>query len=198
MMDWMTLISNIITSIAWPTTVITVVFMLKYQLEQLIGRLSRVKWKEAEAVFSETIIKLAKETSEITSPNNYKSTALQDTAEHLRKLASISPKSAILEAFCVLENAAIKAAKLSPKYSGDYKGIINIIQLLTGKPLMAQHGKQIFELFKLRNQVAHSDTFDMSRFLVQEYIDICLSIADFLQNYVCESKMLGPSSESGA
>ncbi|MBV6506846.1 MAG: hypothetical protein ILNGONEN_02430 [Syntrophorhabdaceae bacterium] len=197
-MDWLTFFSNLTSSLAWPATIIIVVFCFKEHLVEFLKnqKLSRLKWKDAEIIFTETMTALTQETKEVSRPATYKVEKVQEAAKHLGKSASISPKAAILEAFSILENAAVKAGRLSPGTPQEHREIVGIIQPLIGHPLMGNHVRQILDLSRLRNKVAHTDKFELSGYLVQEYIDMCLSIADLLLDHDKASRRLDSAPDS--
>jgi hypothetical protein len=193
-MNWRTFIANLVSSIAWPATTIILVILLRAKVYELIPALAHLKFGGLEAEF----VALSKETKEkdLYPRREYKTADREVLATRLGKLASISPRSAILEAFTELEIAARAVAqKVDPSGSYEHARIFDVITALVGKPLIGDQITQLFKLSKLRNEVAHTNTFKVSEMLVQEYIDICLSITDILRQYLAKPKILEAAPE---
>ena len=102
-MDTLTLISNLVGALAWPTAVIIIILVLKTPLVELLRNLKRLKFKDAELDFKEAASELkgieAQEGKQVSLP------------ESKLKLAELSPRGAILESWLELEDALASAAE---------------------------------------------------------------------------------------
>ena len=183
-MDWKTFIAEIVNSVAWPLVVIFIVYQLKDRIAELLPRLKKLKHKDTELEFEERLNDLANE-SNIQQDNSIKKTPeFNEQFNFLLKLAEISPRSAVIESFRILE---IKAAKtIARTYEGwEKKKIINPIEiqkLLKNKILDSHQFHQYCELRHLRNQAAHIDDYNLKGMHVEAYIDIALSLVNYLEN----------------
>lgn len=185
-MDWKTFLAQIINSSAWPLVVVFIVYQLKDRLAELLPRLKKLKHKDTELEFAEKLNELAIDSEAIkgnTLPIERKP-ELNEQFNFLLKLADISPRSAVLESYRVLETALAKAVtKVYPEL--EKKTLLNNMQiqkLLHGKILSAHQYHQLKELKHLRNQAAHMEDFDLQGMHIEAYIDIALTLVNNLEN----------------
>jgi len=180
-MDWKTFISNVIDSLAWPGVVVTIVFLLREKVGELIPRLKRFKHKDTEVEFTEAIAELVQERGEagIEDVESPRTGDYQDQFSFLMRLADISPRSAVLESFRAVEAAAAKkAARLYPEIESRHaRSPIEFQKMLKGKALSKMEYHQFNQLRKLRNEAAHAEDFDISGIPIEAYVDIALSLA---------------------
>lgn len=186
-MDWKTFIAEIISSIAWPLVVVFLIYQLKDRLAELLPRLRKLKHKDTELEFSEKLNELAIESEatkeEVIEPE--KKPELNEQFKFLMKLSDLSPRSAVIESYRVLEGASAKAAaKAYPEL--DSKRVFNPMQIqkmLEGKVINKNQVHQFNELRKLRNQAAHMEDFELKNMPIEAYVDIALTLANSLENY---------------
>ncbi|RBP78264.1 hypothetical protein EBI01_18430 [Marinomonas rhizomae] len=186
-MDWKTFIAQIIGSLAWPLVVVFLIYQLKDRLSELLPRLRKLKHKDTELEFSEKLNELAVE-SDATKKGKtvaVKRPEINEQFNFLMRLSDISPRSAVLESYRVLETASAKAAtKAYPELES--KQIFNPMQvqkILQGKVINRNEIHQFNELRKLRNQAAHMEDFELKNMPIEAYIDIALTLANSLENY---------------
>jgi hypothetical protein len=186
-MDWKTFIAQIITSLAWPLVVVFLIYQLKDRLAELLPRLRKLKHKDTELEFSEKLNELAVESDAIKEGNTVadKRPEINEQFNFLMKLSDISPRSAVLESYRVLETASAKAVtKAYPEL--EPKKIFNPMQvqkMLQGKVASENQMHQFSKLRKLRNQAAHMEDFELKNMPIEAYIDIALTLANSLENY---------------
>jgi len=187
-MDWKTFIAQIINTAAWPLVVIFVIYQLKDRLAELLPRLKKLKHKDTELEFSEKLNELAveSEASKEEAISIEKKPKINEQYDFLMKLSGISPRSAVIETYRVLETASAKAvAKAYPEL--ETKKIFNPMQIqkmLQGKVLDKMQLHQFNELRKLRNQAAHMEEIELKNMPIEAYIDIALTLANSLENYI--------------
>lgn len=184
-MDWKTFFSQIIDSLAWPAITVFLVVLLQEKITDLLPRLKKLKHRETEIEFAEGVTELVQEREaqgiegeELEQNNEY-----LDQVEFLSRLAEISPRSAVLESFRIVESAAAKkAARVSPDLQNRYMlSPLNLQKFLKGKVLNKNELHQFDQLRKLRNEAAHAEQFDVRGMPVEAYIDIALSMASRLE-----------------
>jgi len=188
-MDWKTFIAQIVSALAWPLAIVAIFTLFRGKIGRFIDRINRLKYGETELEFAQSVSEISSEKIHL-ARGHYKSAELNEKSIELSKVADIDPRAAILTAYAYLEGT-VKSAVTDPDLKD--KSISAIINSLVGKPLMGSHLNQFIELRRLRNKVAHADQFEMTGMLVQEYIDICLSLADVLKQHIAERKALEPS-----
>jgi len=118
-------IAQVISSVAWPLTVLVCVIILKRHLLALIPFVRTVKYSDVEIRFGKEVAELAKST-EVSVLSNQPSHEELDRWGDLTKLASIRPRTAIRQAFERIENAMRECAR---------KGNIEIADGAYGMPM---------------------------------------------------------------
>lgn len=184
-MDWKMFFAQIIDSLAWPSVAVFVVFLLREKITDLLPRLKRFRHKETELEFTEGITELVQERQAQGIQNNEveQTEEYQDQFSFLARLAEISPRSAVLEAFRIVEAAAAKkAARTYPDLESRHaKSPLHLQKLLKGEVLAKNEFHQFDQLRRLRNEAAHTEEFDVKGMPVEAYIDIALSMASRLE-----------------
>lgn len=188
-MDWKTFFADIISTIAWPVVVMFIIWQLKDKVADLLPRLKKFKYKDTELEFIETIEKLSEEIEEtsesIEEVNHNVSEEIVKSKHMLYTLANVSSRSAIIEAYRLLEVEAIKAVeKTYPKASeGLIRNPIQLLKMLKSKILNDVQCFQFRELKMLRNSAVHHEDFSLTGKPINTYIDIALSLTAALEKY---------------
>jgi hypothetical protein len=101
-MDWLTFLSTVIDSIAWPSALIVAVVLLRAELVEAIGRIQSIKHKETQIEFSNRVQEVSRE-----ADSSLPERVLPETKEFMRRieLAELSPRGAILESWLDVEVA---------------------------------------------------------------------------------------------
>lgn len=184
-MDWKMFFAQIIDSLAWPLVAVFVVFLLREKITDLLPRLKKFRHKETEIEFTEGVTELVQERQAQGIQNNEveQTEEYQDQSSFLSRLAEISPRSAVLEAFRIVEVAAAKkAARISPNIESRHaKSPLQLQKLLKDEVLTKNEFHQFDQLRRLRNEAAHTEEFDVKGMPVEAYIDIALSMASRLE-----------------
>lgn len=184
-MDWKTFFSQVIDSLAWPAVTVFVVVLLQDKITDLIPRLKKFKHKETEIEFTEGITELVqeREAQGIEGEAPVDSNEYQSQFNFLSRLADISPRSAVLESFHIVESAAAKkAARLYPDLDSRYsRSPLHLQKMLKKEVLSKNEFHQFDQLRRLRNEAAHAEKFDVRGMPVEAYIDISLSLASRLE-----------------
>ena len=103
-------ISQIISSVVWPVTVLTCVILLRRHLLALIPLVRTVKYSDVEIRFGQEVAELVKATDSSSIPA-HPSQAKRDQWEDLIKLAGVRPRTAIRMAFRRVEETITEAAR---------------------------------------------------------------------------------------
>lgn len=184
-MDWKTFIVQTLNTLAWPIVVAFLVLKLKDKLDTLLPRLKKIKHKDTELEFIETIIEKF-ETKELETIK-YESKETKNNKTILYALANISSRSTLIEAYRLLEVSAVKAIiKIShqkddlvlknPSLIGDI--------LLKNKIITENEYIQFQDLRAIRNFATHKEDFDVKYEAIEAYINTSLSILDKLEIYL--------------
>ncbi len=181
-MDWKTFIANLVASLAWPLVVIGALFFLKDVITASFPRIKKLKFSNSELeFFQEEINQIANDAINLKSSikDEANNTELARQYDFLIRLSQLSPRSAILESFRILETALYKAVtKHFPDVErGRSISPVEAVRMLQGKVLDKEQYRQIQRLRHIRNEAAHVDDFALSDMPVESYIDVALSIA---------------------
>lgn len=186
-MDWLTFFTEMTKALAWPVSVAFGIYYFKGEVAKLLPRLKKLKHKDTELEFAERVEELAKDVA--STGDKTQSAVIGDSFSNdynvLVRLADISPRSAVMEAFRTVEAAAARAlVKAYPELKD--KGAISpikLLKLLRGKVLDEQSCRQLNELRMLRNKAAHDEEFSLHGMPIEAYVDVALTIASHLERY---------------
>lgn len=149
-MDWLTFFAVLVKVLAWPIVVVVAVFSLRRPLFSLLQNVDRLKYGDLDISFSR---ELADVEGQLDAVQFYRSVSLAglpsgaiDVSETINRLAAISPKGAVIEAWALLEGA-IKAygEKEDPDRYKDHPEVKKEAEVTA----------IIGKLHKMRNYIAH-------------------------------------------
>lgn len=156
-------LSEVINAVAWPVTVITLVLMLKKPILALLPNLQHLKYKDFELKFSEEIKALKNEASKTKNKKHNDGVMYSLEDSPLERLASYSPRAAIMEAWGRVEAAA---AAVAGKYDLDKLSVNNMVGLgecLYQDKFIDKKQLNIFnKLHQLRNKAVHANEFELN------------------------------------
>ncbi len=101
------------------------------------------------------------------------------------ELVDIEPKSAIMQAFRILESSIAEAAVkfLPDNTTKAFTSTVGLGLLLKNTQIISEADFTFFnQLRKLRNSVLHFDKFQLPTDLVNKYCDIAIDMAESLRN----------------
>ncbi len=179
-------ISQIISSLAWPLTILLILLVLRKQLGELILNLQHLKVKDVEMNFgSEASKVVARAQAVLPLPRVEARGTVTSTVESRReRLALVTPRANILEAWLELEAAAVEAITrrspdVKPSRLASPMQIATAFQrleLLNGEQLEVFHN-----LRNLRNSAAHAINFNVGMEAVEEYVEAVGRLTEFLK-----------------
>lgn len=188
-MDWLTFTSKVIEALAWPATLLALLWMIRKELPQVARALRKLKYKDVELEFGVGAKELVDDVKAVIPQEQPKLdlkiglTTRSDAQARLDALAAVAPRAAILEAWLLVESAAVDATRrigLSP--SVPTSEARNPINALRGNGLLRPRQLGIFEkLRKLRNEAAHAADAEFSPEATRSYIDSAVAMAAYLE-----------------
>ncbi len=191
-MSWLEFITKIIDSLAWPASILFVLFLFRGELPMIARSLKKLRYKDLELNFEKDaheVVEKAKLSLPETSKNIQLSSQSQnELADRLVATSELAPRSAILEAWLVVEAAAVDVVKKkgisaftshpSPMRLRDY--------LVKGE-LLNKDQQVVFEqLRKLRNDAVHVADAEFTLKAVDDYIASALQMAEYLEQQANE------------
>lgn len=183
-MDWLTFITHIVASLAWPITVVVILLILRRPLLNLFPLLQRLRFQGLELDFSQRIQALAIEARGQLPPLR----GVLDGEESLRdrwiELANLSPRAVVLESWLQLEKVAIEDSrrhglKLS---SAEVRSPLVLGQALEAAGILDINTVGIYhQLRNLRNAAAHASEFAFTPDSAIEYADLATRLTEYLR-----------------
>ncbi|WP_434593363.1 hypothetical protein J3Q09_25985 [Pseudomonas sp. R4-83] len=151
-MDWKQFCAAIVGSLAWPTTVVIVVVLLKSPLAKLIPMVRSLKYKDLHIDLSEKLEEV-KDGLEAGSKDSNQPMQLS-VGDRLLELARLDPRAAVLSAWIDVERALTDLAK-TVGVSAD-QPIMTIANELHARDVLTELEMKTFrDLRRIRNEAAH-------------------------------------------
>ncbi len=183
-MDTSTLISNLVGSLAWPAGLVAVVAMLRPALLDLLGQLRSVRFRGIEAVFGEELARardIAERADLVGVPLDE---GLSDEqSDNLLRLAEISPRSAVIEAWGILETQARTVVEMRrPRRSAAPLAAAALGDALTELGILDAESSQAYYILRsLRNQAVHEPHLEITTDEAVEYANLARGLAHSLE-----------------
>jgi hypothetical protein len=191
--DWLTFLSNVIASIAWPATILLLLVLVRKELPKIARSLKRLKYKDIELEFGEVAKVIANEVKEAVpeAKDNAQLAGHPSVMERrrLESIAEISPRAAILEAWLQVEASAVKLIqKRKPDAYKIYPGPMRLRDNLVDGEILNFRQIAAFEnLRKLRNEAVHVPDMEFTESAVSSYIASAIVMATYLEELAGDS-----------
>ena len=158
-MSWLSFITEIVSSLAWPLTGLAIVFVFRKELAKIIQRIAHLKYKDLELDFDkirEPAEELHREASGVR--RREKNPVLASWEEQVLDSMERAPSAAILLAWSGLEASlasAVARMGISPDPPSYRSPRHNIDMLAEYAGLPKKYAELSEEMRTLRNTVAH-------------------------------------------
>jgi hypothetical protein len=186
-MDWLTFITKIVEALAWPGTVIVVLFLIRKELPEIARNLRKFKFKGVELEFGKAAEAVASEAKDAVPPGKGDIRLMgqpkEELAERLNSIAELAPRAAILEAWLQVETAAVDVIrkKSSPNLKS-LPGPMRLRDSLTRIEVLNAKQLAVFENLRiLRNEAVHLAEAQFTKASVANYIEAALAMAAYLE-----------------
>ena len=180
-MDWKTFISSMIDSLAWPITTGVAIYLLRDAVGTLLERTLRVKHRDTEIEFAEAMGAI-KERAEILTPSGVNSESLRADRDRLRKVASIVPRSALLQAWNLLDREVSDLlVHLDVAPEGRSLRTRDVAEYLHNLGLSAAQVNTFLKLRRVMKSIVGPSAFELSEEQVDSYIDLSIDIVSVMQ-----------------
>lgn len=187
-MDWKQFFASMIASAAWPTAIVILGFALRKHLASLVSLLSRVRYKDFEAEFNQESLELKAKSIVAISQDKQDLSYIEKESAHLLKLANLSPRGAILEAWRMVEDSVSKHTSVIWKKRSEEEGANYMWSQSSEIPFLLKEGvideaqfSLLQKLKELRNIAVHSSNSELESVNAEDYILSALRIAALLQ-----------------
>ncbi|MFH1068011.1 MAG: hypothetical protein V1794_00185 [Candidatus Glassbacteria bacterium] len=174
---------KILDVIIWPSTVIFFLLFFRREFSKIISRLSTLRYRDFEASFNTELkeaeqkaVKYLPERKEVERPETLKE-KYSSEYEQLKRIADVSPRAAIIEAWRRIEVAAVEIAKSAGIEIQKGNPVFNIVRELTKNQIFSEGAYSLYDkLRQLRNKAAHADEIALESVDTDRYIDLALEL----------------------
>lgn len=181
-MDGLTFTSEVVKSLAWPVSVILLVFLLRKPILELVPLIKKLKYKELELEFSQQVMDLKVEARSAFNPEVPGVTTKPVKSKAL-ELVSISTRSAIIEAWIELETVAMEVAMSfwSESHVKGAKSIPRLGEYLFKCKVIDEKQLNVFNgLRKLRNKAAHTERLYLNENNTKSFIAMASELSSHI------------------
>lgn len=180
----MELLVAFLTGIAWPVAVVWIAYLFKGELRSLMHRMSQLKYKNVEAKFE---IGLAEAEAKVTaigpsSPPAFPHPEITSKLELLRRIADVSPRAAILEAWVLVEDAAGKSGFVQGAAIPRVNPHLFVEELVSQGKLPKGSDTLLDQMRRLRNQAAHLPDFSLNQDEADRYLQLAARMSELILN----------------
>ena len=180
----MELIVNLLVGIAWPVAVVWIAYLFKGELRSLLHRMSQLKYKDVEAKFE---IGLAEAEAKILSiedaaPQLPQRPEITSKLESLRRIADVSPRAAIMEAWVLVEDAAGRSGFVQGAAIPRVNPHLFVEELVRLGKLPKGSDSVLDQMRKLRNQAAHLPDFSLNQDEADRYLQLAARMSELILN----------------
>ncbi len=177
------LVTGLVQALAWPVTVLVVVFLLRSPISELLLRLRSLEHGDTRLNFQEELHAISKQAEVAATPS---AAGVQDDAlDALRALAKTAPRQTVLNAWNPLLDAAIELARGQRMQLTDLeiKTPKFLAQRLKSAGLIdAQTCDAFVSMRLLRNKVAHAEAMPVTTKDALAFVDM---VASLIQTLAC-------------
>lgn len=195
-MDWLTFISSVVKSSAWPATVITLLVMVRKSLPELVRSLRKFKVKGIELEFGERVKELAEDVGRLVPARARISTStatlgpgsvgIEEPRPTFIEWASpklASGRGQIVEAWLLVEEMGQKLlAKRTGTEINSLPSGVRLQRALLQEGLIDQGMAAVFdELRRLRNDAVHLSSKTITAQTISNYVDSALGLSSLFE-----------------
>jgi hypothetical protein len=172
-------VSQIISSLAWPVTVLTCILLLRRHLLALIPLVRTVKYSDVEIRFGQELAELSK-SADIADLSSGEGSEKQNQWESLIRLADVRPRTAIRVAWGQIESSIRELAK---KRKTEITDAADGMPMVIGAILLNQgaiSGDQYVLMQKLRmllHEAERAEPDSITNESATEYVALALRLA---------------------
>jgi hypothetical protein len=180
----MELLVNLLIGIAWPVAAVWIAYLFKGELRSLLHRMSQFKYKDLEAKFESGLAEAeAKVTAiEKSSPSFLPRPEISSKLEQLRRIADVSPRAAIMEAWVLVEDAAGKSGFVQGATIPHVNPHLFVEELVRLGKLPTGSNSLLDQMRKLRNQASHLPDFSLNQDEADRYLQLAARMSELILN----------------
>lgn len=178
----MSTLADLVSALAWPLAFVWFVQKYGNDVKELILRLSKVKFGNAEAEFTlglKVAEELANEAPLIEASKDLPEEDIEFSKRmsQLERIADVSPRAAIMESWLLIEEAAGKAGFVQGASIPRINPLLFVEWLVTEGKIDKSTAKLIDKMRKLRNEASHLKDFELTKDEAERYLKIAVQIS---------------------
>lgn len=181
------LLVELLVGIAWPVAMIWIAYLFKGELRSLLHRISQLKYRNVEAKFEIGLAEaeakvLAIEHAAPQLPQSPQPPELTSKLESLRRIADVSPRAAIMEAWVLVEDAAGKSGFVQGASMPRVNPRLFVEELIRLGKLPKGTDSLLDQMRRLRNQATHLSDFSLNRDEADRYLQLAARMSELILN----------------
>ncbi|HAS0909950.1 MULTISPECIES: hypothetical protein [Enterobacter cloacae complex] len=186
-MDFLTFLSSVIKSLAWPVLLASVLYYGRNDLFKLIRTIKSIKYDKFEMMFEEQAAEAAGEAENISGKE-------KDNSERYKDFVFLSPYETVMKSYLKLEDSLRNAVKRKvddgtielPPHTNDRRFEVmsgnQFMRLLYKAGLVDVDFAALHDsLRNLRNMAAHKHNFEISQDAAKNFADSSIALIDKLE-----------------
>lgn len=178
----MSTFADLVSALAWPLAFVWFVQKYGNDVKELILRLSKVKFGNAEAEFYlglKVAEELANETLVVEASKDIpkESTEFSQRMAQLERIADVSPRAAIMESWLLIEEAAGKAGFVQKAAVPRINSLLFIEWLVREGKIDEPTANLVNRMRMLRNKASHLRDFELTKDEAERYLKIATQIS---------------------
>jgi len=183
-MDVLTFISKMAESFAWPIATLIGILLLRKPVFGLLPFVQKLKYKEFEVEFGKRVKEVTAEVERELPPTGNQLEFVQLESNPIVKLAEVSPRSAVLEAWRSVEIASLSVARklLGPEFHNRTMTYQALRAFEKNEKIDRNIVGLLRELRSLRNEAAHAPEFALSRESALDYANATQTVVKYLNS----------------
>lgn len=190
-MDFLTFLSSIIGSLAWPAIVIIILYYGRNDIIKLIRDLKSLKYDKLELLFEQKVEDAALQAEVIAENEN------EDIDNKYGEFSFLSPYEAVMKSFILLNESSYKALKRLieegritstdfSKYDNKKHPVVptwTLLSTLRDNSLLNDDEINLFkELMAVRNMAAHKSDLNITNNTAKSYVNSVLTLIKKIEN----------------
>lgn len=178
----MDLVVNLLIGIAWPAAIVWVAMLFRHDIRSLLKRISQLRYKDVEASFDEGLANAEAKAAVIQAPPIAipRKPEFINRLEQLRRIADVSPRASVLEAWVLVEEAAAKSGFVQGASKARVNPYLFVEELVRLGKLPAGSTSLLEQLRRLRNQAAHLPDFSLTQDEADRYLQIAAKTSELI------------------
>ena len=172
---------EIVKALAWPISAVWLGYIFRAEVRQLLSRVSSLKYKDMEASFEKKLTEAENTAKTIQNPEKEETVEELTQKEQLLRIAEVSPRAAVVEAWTLIETAALKNGLWTGSAIKRTNPKMIIEHLQKTKKFSPESLELIENLRRIRNQASHMPDFAISQGEAERYLGLAAQSAAIIE-----------------